>query len=214
MGKEIGTLRIFFTGVGGQGTLLATRLVGEAALEEGFPVLMSEIHGMAQRGGVVESSVVIGSDASPIIPDGEADIVIAFELLEAVRALPKCNPKTVIITSTTRILPFTVSIGQGAYPDSDTLYQMVESHVASLIRVDADELARSSSADRSSNVVMIGVLAGTGILPLSKKSFEQALRQILPERLLEPNLRALDAGHAFGARVCASAAGPLSAMPA
>ena len=201
MGKELRALRIFFTGVGGQGTLLATRLVGQAALEENLPVLMAEIHGMAQRGGVVESSVVLGRAASPTIADGEADIVIAFEPLEAARALPKCNPKTVVITSTTPIPPFAVTVGQSAYPELDALYKMVETHVASLIRVDANELARSVSAERSSNVIMIGVLAGTGILPVSKTSFEQALRQILPERLLEPNLHAFDAGYGFGAKI-------------
>lgn len=201
MGKELRALRIFFTGVGGQGTLLATQLVGQAALEENLPVLMAEIHGMAQRGGVVESSVVLGRAASPTIADGEADIVIAFEPLEAARALPKCNPKTVVITSTTPIPPFAVTVGQSAYPELDALYKMVETHVASLIRVDANELARSVSAERSSNVIMIGVLAGTGILPVSKTSFEQALRQILPERLLEPNLHAFDAGYGFGAKI-------------
>ena len=131
MGKEVKALRIFFTGVGGQGTLLATRLVGQAALKEDIPVLMSEIHGMAQRGGVVESSVVLGSAASPTIANGEADIVIAFEPLEAARALPKCNPKTVVITGTAPVLPFTVSIGQSAYPDPAELYKMIETHVAS-----------------------------------------------------------------------------------
>jgi indolepyruvate ferredoxin oxidoreductase beta subunit len=214
MGKQIKALRIFFTGVGGQGTLLATRLVGQAALEEGLPVLMSEIHGMAQRGGVVESAVVLGSAASPIIADGEADVVIAFEPLEAARALPKCNPKTVVITSTTPVMPFTVAIGQSVYPDPDALYQMVEPRVAGLIRVDADALASSAGAERSSNVVMIGVLAGTGILPLSKKSFEQALRQVLPEKLIESNLRAFEAGYGFGSQVGRSCAGPLSAIPA
>ncbi|MGO9022625.1 MAG: indolepyruvate oxidoreductase subunit beta [Syntrophobacteraceae bacterium] len=201
MGKEMRALRIFFTGVGGQGTLLATRLVGEAVLEERVPVLMSEIHGMAQRGGVVESSVVMGSAASPIIADGEADIVIAFEPIEAARALPKCNPKTVVITSIAPVAPFTVTIGQSVYPDLDALYKMVESHAASLIRVDADGLARSVSAERSSNVIMVGVLAGTGLLPVSKTSFEAALLRILPERLIESNLRALDAGYRFGAKV-------------
>ena len=200
MEKEIKALRIFFTGVGGQGTLLATRLVGEAALQEGLPVLMSEIHGMAQRGGVVESSVVLGRAASPIIADGEADIVMAFEPLEAARALPKCNPKTVVITNTSPIPPFTVTLGQSTYPDRDELYRLIEPRVAGLIRVDADEMARSVNAERSSNVIMIGVLAGTGILPISKTSFEQALRRIMPERLLERNLRALDAGYRFSSQ--------------
>jgi len=195
MAEKNGSFRIFFTGVGGQGTLLATRLVGEAALEEGLPVLMSEIHGMAQRGGVVESTVVIGGSVSPTIADGEADIVIAFEPLEAARALPKCNPKTIVITSTEPVLPFTVTIGQSAYPEPETLFKMIEPHVAGFIKVNADETARSINAERSANVVMIGALAGTGILPVSKASFERALRIILPERLLEQNLNALDAGY-------------------
>ena len=199
MGKENNALRIFFTGVGGQGTLLATRLVGEAALEQDLAVLMSEIHGMAQRGGVVESSVVLGSETSPTIADGEADVLIAFEPLEAARALPKCNPKTIVITNTAPVLPFTVAIGQSAYPSHDALYKMVEPHVARLLKVDAQALAKSAGAERSANVVMIGVLAGTGTLPISRGSFEQALRKILPAKLLEQNERAFEAGFRLGA---------------
>jgi indolepyruvate ferredoxin oxidoreductase beta subunit len=200
MGKEFKTLRIFFTGVGGQGTLLATRLVGEAALEQNLPVLMSEIHGMAQRGGVVESSVVLGSSASPTIADGEADVVIAFEPLEAARALPKCNSKTLVITATAPVLPFSVTIGQSAYPTNDTLYKMVEGQVARLLKVDSGDLAKSAGAKRSANVIMIGVLAGTGVLPISKESFEYALRKLLRRSLLEPNLRAFETGFNFGAQ--------------
>lgn len=194
-------MRIFFTGVGGQGTLLATRLVGEAALEEGLPVLMSEIHGMAQRGGVVESSVVIGNGLSPTIADGEADIVIAFEPLEAARALPKCNPKSIMITGISPILPFTVTIGQSAYPDRDSLFAMIRPNVSKLIDVDADGIAQSADAQRSSNVVMIGVLAGTGLLPISMGSWGRALRKLLPQNLMEQNLRAFESGFRAGAEV-------------
>jgi len=191
-------VRIFFTGVGGQGTLLATRFVGEAALEEGLAVLMSEIHGMAQRGGVVESSVVIGNGLSPTIADGEADIVVAFEPLEAARALPKCNPKSIVITGITPILPFTVTIGQSAYPDRDSLFGMIRPLVSKLLEVDADGIAKSSDAQRSSNVVMIGVLAGTGLLPISRGSWERALKKLLPENLIDQNLRAFESGFKAG----------------
>ncbi|MFZ2446507.1 MAG: indolepyruvate oxidoreductase subunit beta [Syntrophobacteraceae bacterium] len=200
MGNKDKAVRIFFTGVGGQGTLLATRLVGEAALEEGLPVLMSEIHGMAQRGGVVESSVVMGGALSPTIADGEADIVVAFEPLEAARALPKCNPGSIVITGVTPILPFTVTIGQSAYPDREELFKMIKRQVARLLTVDADGLAGSVKAERSSNVVVIGVLAGTGLLPISKGSWERAIRKILPEKLVEPNVRAFETGFEVGAR--------------
>ncbi len=192
-------MRIFFTGVGGQGTLLATRLVGEAALEEGLPVLMSEIHGMAQRGGVVESSVVIGNALSPTIADGEADIVIAFEPLEAARALPKCNSKSFVIAGITPILPFTVTIGQSAYPDLDLLFGTIRPRVSKLLEVDADGIAKSSDAQRSSNVVMIGVLAGTGLLPISRGSWERALKKLLSQNLIEQNLRAFESGFQTGA---------------
>jgi len=208
MEKEIKACRIFFTGVGGQGTLLATRLVGEAALEAGVPVLMSEIHGMAQRGGVVESSVALGRAASPMISDGEADVVVAFEPLEAARALPKCNSKTVVITGATPIPPFSVTIGQGVYPDQDSLISMVEPLVGKLIRVDADTIARSVEASRSSNVAMIGVLAGLGILPISKTCFERALRVIIPEQILVQNQRAFNAGYEFGEEKLTSAHHP------
>ena len=204
MEKDNPACRIFFTGVGGQGTLLATRLVGEAALEAGIPVLMSEIHGMAQRGGVVESSVALGHAVSPMIADSEADILIAFEPLEAARAVPKCNSKTVVITSITPIPPFAVTIGQGSYPDREELYAMVEPYVGSLIRVDAEAIARRVGAQRSSNVTLIGVLAGLGIVPIPKTCFEQALRIILPERLLESNQRAFDAGYIFGSETLTS----------
>ena len=197
---NIEAVRIFFTGVGGQGTLLATQLAGEAALEEGLPVTMSEIHGMAQRGGVVESSVVINA-FSPTIADGEADVLIAFEPLEAARALPKCHPKTVVITGTTPVLPFTVAIGQSKYPDIDSLFELIGSKVARLVRVGAEEIAKEAGAARSSNVVMIGVLAGMGILPLSRQSWMNALEKTLPAKILDVNRRAFQSGFEFGESV-------------
>lgn len=192
-------MRIFFTGVGGQGTLLATRLVGEAGLEQGLPVGMSEIHGMAQRGGVVESSVVMGEVASPTIPDGEADILMAFEPLEAARALPKCNGKTLAVTSTVPIVPFTVATGQSAYPSLESLFEAVEKRVARFVKVDAMELSKKAGSDRAGNIVMVGVLAGLGWLPIDRPNWEQALRKILPAKILDENLRAFQLGHEAGA---------------
>ena len=93
--------RIFFAGVGGQGTLLATRVLGEAALLTDIKVVVSEIHGMAQRGGVVESAVLMGDVTSPIVSNGEADVLIGFEPLETIRTLTKCNKKSIVITEIT-----------------------------------------------------------------------------------------------------------------
>ena len=109
-------LRLFFTGVGGQGTLLASRVLGEAALAAGLDPLVSETHGMAQRGGIVVSTVVLGDLKSPIISLGEADIVLGFEALETFRALDRCHAGTLVIANTATIVPYPVAIGQAQYP--------------------------------------------------------------------------------------------------
>ena len=187
-------MRIFFTGVGGQGTLLATRLTGEAALEAGLPVTMSEIHGMAQRGGVVESTVVVGDIFSPTISDGEADILLAFEPMEAARALPKCNAATIVVTGTVPLVPFTVAVGQSEYPPLESLYAVLEPNVARLIKLDAAALAKQAGSDRAANIVMIGALAGLEILPIPKECWKAALKRRLSAKLLEANEKAFDLG--------------------
>jgi indolepyruvate ferredoxin oxidoreductase beta subunit len=109
--------RIHITGVGGQGTLLATGIIGEAALLAGVNVNVSEVHGMAQRGGVVESAVTMGDVMSPIVSDGEADILLGFEPSETLRAAAKCSKDATVITNSHPLAPFTVAIGKGVYPD-------------------------------------------------------------------------------------------------
>jgi indolepyruvate ferredoxin oxidoreductase beta subunit len=173
-------------------------MVGEAALEEGLPVSMSEIHGMAQRGGVVESSAVIGDAFSPTIADGEADILMAFEPLEALRALPKCHAGSLIVSSIVPVVPFTVAVGQSTYPELTLLHDSIKERVADLIWLDAVELARNAGSERASNTVLVGVLAGTGRLPISKQSWEAALKKTLPARLLKINGQAFEAGYVFG----------------
>ncbi len=192
-------MRIFFTGVGGQGTLLATRLVGEAALEEGLPVVVSEIHGMAQRGGVVESAVAVGNLSSPTIADGEADILLAFEPLEALRALPKCHGRTVVVANTVPIVPFTVAVGQSTYPSMELIRSSLEAKVARVIWVDAVQTARKSGSERGANMVMVGVLAGTGKIPVSGKSWRKAMERVLPGTVLEANWKAFQSGFDLGA---------------
>ena len=112
-------LRIFLTGVGGQGTLLASRLLGEAALAAGYNPMVSETHGMAQRGGIVVSTVVLGDLKSPLISPGEADIVLGFEALETFRALDRCHAGTLVIANTATLVPYPVAIGQAQYPPVD-----------------------------------------------------------------------------------------------
>ncbi|MDY7037586.1 MAG: 2-oxoacid:acceptor oxidoreductase family protein [Thermodesulfobacteriota bacterium] len=130
------TNRCVFVGVGGQGNLMASRLLGEASLAMGIPAVVSEIHGMAQRGGVVESTVLIGNATSPIVSDGEADVLIGFEPLETIRDLKKCNRKTLVITNTQPLPPFTVSLGQGQYPPVEKMLDIIHARVDRVIALD------------------------------------------------------------------------------
>ena len=138
--------RIFFAGVGGQGTLLATRVLGEAALLADIPVVVSEVHGMAQRGGVVESAVVIGEVQSPVISDGEVDILMAFEPLEALRAVRKCSSSSLVICNTSPVAPFSVSSGRDHYPEVSDMMQAMSRQVGNLIAYDARPLAREAGS--------------------------------------------------------------------
>ena len=133
------TKRCVFVGVGGQGNLLASRLLGEAALSTGIPAVVSEIHGMAQRGGVVESAVLLGNVSSPIVSNGEADVLIGFEPLETARTLAKCNKTTLVITNTHPLPPFTVSVGQGKYPPVDEVLDLIDSKVGKLIALNGTD---------------------------------------------------------------------------
>ncbi len=188
--------RVFFTGVGGQGTLLATMVLAEAAIRAGHPVLASEVHGMAQRGGVVESSVMIGDIHSPIISDGEADVLLGFEPLETYRALRKCSANSVIISNQVPIMPFGVAIGKSVYPDVDKLFRFAASQVKRLITLDAPALARQAGSVLSANMVMVGALARSGVLPVSRESFEETIRAKTKKQFLDINLKAFESGYA------------------
>ena len=187
------TKRIVFVGVGGQGNLLATRLLGEACLSAGIPDVVSEIHGMAQRGGIVESALVIGA-RSPIVSRGEADILIGFEPLETLRALNKCNKNTVVITNTQPLPPFTVAIGQGVYPDIDKALDLIRDNVCSLISLDGDKLAARAGNPLSLNMVMLGALIGSKVIPLNEDILKQTIAKTTKQTFLESNLKAFDFG--------------------
>jgi indolepyruvate ferredoxin oxidoreductase beta subunit len=186
--------RIFFTGVGGQGTLLATRVLGEAALLTDISVVVSEIHGMAQRGGVVESAVVMGAAQSPVISDGEADILMAFEPLETLRALRKCSKNSLVIANTSPISPFSVSSGREQYPDVVEIMSTLSNHVNRLVSLDARVLAREAGSELSVNMVLLGVLMRHGEMPFDRGVVETVLNTRTKRAFLEINLKAFHLG--------------------
>ena len=189
------TKRLVIVAVGGQGNLLASSVLGEAALLCGIPLNMSEIHGMAQRGGVVESSLVFGDANSTIISDGEADVLVGFEPAETLRALAKCNAGTVVITNLAPLMPFTVNIGQGVYPDLKQLQELIRKKTARLIAFNAAALAKEAGNSLAVNMVLLGALIQTGILPLSVDQVKEAMKTKTKKAFLDSNLKAFDLGY-------------------
>ena len=188
--------RLIIVAVGGQGNLLSSRVLGEAALLAGIPVRMSEIHGMAQRGGVVESAIVFGDAESSIISDGCADVLVGFEPSETLRAVNKCSKDTVVITNMTPLPPFTVAIGRGVYPDLDQMQTLVKQKTARLIAFDAAALAKEAGNVLSVNMVLLGALIQTGILPLTVEQIKEAIRTKTKKTFVETNIKAVDLGFA------------------
>jgi indolepyruvate ferredoxin oxidoreductase beta subunit len=188
------TTRLIIVAVGGQGNLLSSRVLGEAACRLDVPVRMSEIHGMAQRGGVVESAMIFGDAQSTIISDGEADLFLAFEPLEALRALNRCNADTTVITNTSPLPPFTAAIGKGVYPDLETITQLIKSKVGRLITLDANALAKEAGNELSVNIVLLGALIKTGVLPVTADSVRDAIRETTKAAFVETNLKAFELG--------------------
>jgi len=190
--------RILFTGVGGQGTLLASRLLGEAAMAENMDVCVSEVHGMAQRGGVVESTVMLGGITGPIISEGEADVLVSFEPLETIRALAKCSRKSVIITNTVPIEPFTVKLGQADYPDVDTWIGFMKANYALVKALDANSLAKDAGTAKAVNVVLLGTLSAAGVLPMSADRIRETITRTVKQKFVDANLKAFDLGFNAG----------------
>ena len=188
------TKRLVFIGVGGQGNLLASRLVGEAALSLGMPVVVSEIHGMAQRGGIVESAVLLGDVTSPIVPNAEADVLIGFEPVETLRALAKCSKDTIVITNTHPLPPFTVAIGQGTYPSVDESLKRIRSKAKKVIALDGNAMANEAGNSLSLNMVMLGALIGSGTIPIGADDMKKTISTSTKKAFLESNLKAFDLG--------------------
>ena len=187
-------LRIFLTGVGGQGTLLASRLLGEAALAAGLSPLVSETPGMAQRGGVVISTVVLGQWQSPIISPGEADVLLGFEMLETFRALDRCHKGSLVIANTSTIVPYSVSTGQSRYPEAERLLGLMAGQVGRLLAFDAGALARQAGTQLAVNMVILGALAASGSLPFSGEDLRETVRKLTNPKFLDANLAAFQMG--------------------
>ncbi len=188
------SLNVFFAGVGGQGIITGASIIARAAIDSGLNAVMSEVHGMAQRGGSVVCELRLGAVRSPMIPDGEADIIIGFEPVETMRSLRRGNRSTVIITETRAIIPVTVSLGGTPYPGVDDLLAYLRSQVKTVCPVPAAAIAERIGLPQAANVVLLGAAMGTGLIPLELAAIRETLARTVPARALETNLKALQEG--------------------
>lgn len=185
------TKNIMIVGVGGQGTLLASRILGNTVIGEGYDVKLSEVHGMSQRGGSVVTYVKYGDKVySPIIGEGEADIILAFEMLEAYRALPYLKKGGVMIANTQNIDPMPVITGAMQYPES--IEEKLEDKI-NLVKVDALSYALEAGNSKAVNVVLIGVMAKN--TDISYDKWIETIKKTVPEKFLDVNLKAFDLGY-------------------
>jgi indolepyruvate ferredoxin oxidoreductase beta subunit len=181
---------LVIVGVGGQGTLLASKILGYIALEEGCDVKVSEVHGMAQRGGSVITHVRVGEKVhAPLVSFGHADYLLAFEELEAARAAYFLKPGGILIVNGQRILPMPVITGTAKYPE-EPLCSLGET--CRIEKLDALAMAENSGSQRAVNLVLLGALSKH--LPWEKNVWHKAIAACVPPKTLETNIRAFEAG--------------------
>jgi indolepyruvate ferredoxin oxidoreductase, beta subunit len=189
--------RVVVVGVGGQGSVFIARVLGQAALASGLGVVASELHGMAQRGGVVESTVIIGRAHGPIIPAGEADVLIALEPLEALRALRTTRRGAAAVVGTSPIVPFTVTLGGPPYPAAQAIFERLGAWLGPVVTGDLARLADRAGDRRTIGAVAVGAAAALGALPVSAEILREITVSLAPAGVRELNAAAFDLGLAL-----------------
>jgi indolepyruvate ferredoxin oxidoreductase beta subunit len=188
--------RIYLTGVGGQGIIKTSIIIGEAALKKGLNVVMSEIHGMSQRGGSVTTELKIGDADSPIIEKNKADLVISFEPVETLRAFSVCGTITTIVLDSKIVSPFTVSIGLCEYPDVSERLRRLRPNVKKIYEIDAAKIAEELGNRLSQNIVLLGVASAIEGFPVEREYIIDSIRENFSQRFVEINLEAFERGYA------------------
>jgi len=187
---------IQIVGVGGQGVLMASMVLGNAAMEAGYQVCMSEVHGMAQRGGSVLSTVRFGDEVySPLEATGGADLLMSFEPVETVRSIRLANKGSAVLMNLDPVLPGNVAAGFEEYPDISSLVEFVKSQNPNVRTISATTIAEEAGKAVAANAVMIGAVAATPGFPLSKEQLKKALLEKVPPKTVDLNSKAFDMGY-------------------
>jgi indolepyruvate ferredoxin oxidoreductase beta subunit len=186
---------LVIAGVGGQGVILMAEILGEAATIEGFKVRGSEILGLAVRGGPVTSTIRIGSQIyGPLVPEGKGDILVGLEPIETLRNITYLSKNGVAVVNTSPIIPQTVTLGFAKYPHIENILEKLKERSRSVMALDATKLAKEAGTPAAANMVMLGAVAGTGKLPLKKKTLKKIMKTRFSEKAARINIKAFDLG--------------------
>ena len=187
---------LIIAGVGGQGSILASHIVATAAIQDGLRARVGETFGAAMRGGAVASHVRIGKEVfAPLVQKDGAEIVVALEPLEGIRNVVKYLSKGgLLLTNTHPWIPTDVNVGRAEYPSMDSIKKAVERLGGKIIAIDATSLAQQAGNVRTMNIVMLGALAGTGKLPVQIETLRQVIKENVPPKTVDANLRAFELG--------------------
>lgn len=197
MRTTVEQLNIIICGVGGQGVVLMSELLGHAAVLDKLSIRGSEVLGMAQRGGSVVSNIRIGSEFhAPLVPEGRCDIMVALEPSEALRNVKYLSESSLVILNTRKIIPFTVFIDKSTYPELEIVIKKLNEVADSVIAIDASQIAEETGSLLSTNVVMLGALFGIGRIPVDVETMKAVIRKSLPARTIVANTKAFDIGYA------------------
>jgi len=187
--------KIYLIGIGGQGTIKTATIIGEAAMSQGLNVVMSEVHGMAQRGGTVVTEIKIGQAKSPLIEKNAADLVLAFEPSEILRTLEKIGKQTRVIANSSTIVPFTVSLRISQYPDKEKMFDNLKKKIDNFYLIEAEKLAKAAGDLIAVNIVILGAALAIPGFPIKKEIAIESVKKNLPASVININLKALELGY-------------------
>lgn len=193
--KREDAYNIYICGVGGQGTIKTSIIIGEAGMNEGLNVVMSEIHGMSQRGGVVSTELRITNLKSSIIGNSKSNLVLAFEPMEALRSIDKINKNTSVIFNTSKIVPSNINQATKQYPSLDYIKSTLKNYSNYVYPIDAEKLALEAGHILSVNMVLLGASTAIKDFPLKEESILESMKNNLPPKSVEINIKAYKKGY-------------------
>lgn len=190
-------LNVIITGVGGQGVVLMSEILGNAAVRDGLKVLGSEVLGMSQRGGSVFSNIRLGDEIyAPLTADGKCDLLVALEPSEALRNIQFLSKTSIVIMNTRKVIPAMVSLGKSTYPELEQIQEKLQAIAGKVVTLDALDLAEKAGSRQSVNVVMLGTLFGCGEMPIKVDTVKALIRERFPAKAADINIKAFELRHA------------------